>query len=107
MTNQSGSWPRNQSDQIASAASEKAMNMVGSRPILSDTQPKKGRAKPFSTLSTTNAKVSTVPPMPSKVTWLSATPKSAAMEASPAVTISPPEATSTNITYSSQNKGLF
>ncbi len=38
--------------------------MVCSRPIRSDTQPKKGRARPLSTLSTTSATVSTVPVMP-------------------------------------------
>jgi hypothetical protein len=39
-----------------------AIAMVGSRPIRSDTAPKNGRARPFITLSTTRAMLSTLAP---------------------------------------------
>jgi hypothetical protein len=39
-------------------SAKKAMNIVFSRPILSDTQPKNGRQSPLSTRSMVSAKVS-------------------------------------------------
>jgi len=41
-------------------SAKNAMNIVLSRPMLSDTQPKNGRQKPLSTRSIESAKVSAV-----------------------------------------------
>ena len=69
--------------------------MVGSRPIWSDTQPKKGRAPPFITLSNTSATASALPPNSSA--WEDR-PKSLAIGAICAVAIRPLAAISTNMT---------
>ena len=78
--------------------------MVASRPILSEIQPNSGRAAPFATLSTISATVSVVPP---RRTTVLATPKSEAIGAICAVAIRPLAETITNITYISQNTGLW
>src|SRR5579871_593381 len=72
--------------QTASASIEKAMNMVRSRPILSDTQPKKGRVSPLAMRCSVSAKGSAA--MPEIVT--SAMPKSRITGANCETTISPP-----------------
>src|SRR5262249_100500 len=56
--NSTGSRPRRLSAQMPAASSAKAMNIVFSRPIWSDTQPKNGRVSPFKTRSIDSAKVS-------------------------------------------------
>ena len=83
------------------------MNMVFSRPIWSDTQPKNGRVMPFSTRSIDSAKVSAGRVMPIRVTGTPATLKSLAIGASCAVAIRPPAPTSTNIRYITQKIGVF
>ena len=87
------------------------MNIVFSRPILSDTQPKNGRVMPLSTRSIVSAKVRAgrVRPSrvrPSRVTGMSPTPQSSAITASSAVAISPPAAIITNIAYITQKSGV-
>jgi len=57
----------------------KARNMVFSRPMWSDTQPKNGRVSPFSTRSILAAKVKAGSVMPSRLTGTSAILKSLAM----------------------------
>ena len=83
------------------------MNIVFSRPIWSDTQPKNGRVRPFSTRSIDSAKVSAGRVMPSRLTGTSATLKSLAIGASCAVAIRPPAPTSTNIRYITQKIGVL
>ena len=83
------------------------MNMVGSRPILSETQPKNGRVTPFSKRSIESAKMSAGRVMPNEAHRVSATPKSLAIGPSWAVAIRPPAAIITNIAYISQNAGVF
>ena len=87
------------------ASSPKAMNIVFSRPMLSDTQPKNGRVTPFSMRSIESAKVSAGRVMPIRLTGTLATLKSLAIGASCAVAISPPAPTSTNMTYITQKIG--
>ena len=89
---------------IASAA--KAMNIVFSRPMLSETQPKNGRVTPFSTRSIASAKVSAGSVRPRILTGTSAILKSLAIGPSCAVAISPPAATMTNMKYMTQKTGL-
>ena len=79
------------------------MNIVCSRPMWSDTQPKNGRDNPLSTRPIDNAKLSAGMVRPSINTGTSAIAKSAATGASCAVAIRPPVPTITNIAYSSQN----
>ncbi len=81
------------------------MNMVFSRPIWSDTQPKNGRVSPFNTRSIASAKVNAGIVRNSSVTGVFATPKSVAMTESCAVAINPPAPTRTNSRYISQNTG--
>src|ERR1041385_5400110 len=69
------------------------MNMVGSRPILSDSQPKKGRAIPFKMLSMMPAITSVVPAMPRNTTCVLSSPKSRAIGPSCAVAAGGPMAT--------------
>jgi len=90
---------------IISASSPNAMSMVFSRPILSDTQPKNGRVRPLRIRSNDSAKVSAGSVKPSRVTGTLSIPKSLAIGASCATAINPPAATSTNITYMTQNTG--
>ena len=68
------------------------MNMVSSRPILSDTQPKNGLVTPFSTRSIDSANVNAGIVMKRSVTGVLATPKSVAITESCAVAISPARA---------------
>ena len=75
----------------------KATNIVISRPIWSETQPKNGRATPFRMLSTMPATTSVVPAMPKNTTSSLSRPKSRAMGPSCAVAIRPPAATMVNI----------
>ena len=84
---------------MPTASMPKAMNMVFSRPILSDTQPKNGRVRPFNTRSIESAKVSAGKVRPRMLTGTSATLKSLAIGASCAVAIRPPAQTSTNMMY--------
>ena len=81
------------------------MSMVSSRPMLSETQPKNGRVRPFSTRSIESANVSAGSVSPMMLTGISAILKSLAIGASCAVAIRPPAPTSTNITYITQNTG--
>ena len=90
---------------MPSPSSRNATNIVFSRPIWSDTQPKNGRVTPLSTRSIESAKVSAGMVMNSSVTGCLATPKSVAITESWAVAISPPAPTSTNIRYITQNTG--
>src|SRR5262249_55960955 len=86
-------------------SNKKAMNMVFSRPIRSDTQPKNGRDKPLSTSPMDNAKVSAGMVSPNSDTGTLSIAKSLAMGASCAVAIRPLLPTMTNIAYISQNGG--
>ena len=81
------------------------MNMVFSRPIWSDTQPKNGRVSPLRMRSSESAKVSAGMVRNRMVTGDFATPKSAAITESWAVAINPPAPTSTKIRYIIQNTG--
>ena len=83
------------------------MSMVCSRPILSETQPKNGRVRPFSMRSMLRAKVSAGSVMPIRLTGISATLKSLAMGASCAVAIRPPAAIMMNMTYITQKTGVL
>ena len=87
------------------ASSPKAMSIVSSRPMWSDTQPKNGRVRPFSTRSMERAKVSAGSVRPMRLTGMSAILKSLAIGASCAVAIRPPAPTRTNMTYITQNTG--
>src|ERR1041384_2867686 len=89
------------------ASSAKAMNIVSSRPMWSDTQPKNGRVTPFRTRSMASAKVNAGSVSPSMLTGVSAMPKSLAIGASCAVAMRPPAPTRTNITYMIQNTGVL
>ncbi len=80
--------------------------MVFSRPMMSESQPKKGRVNPLNRRSSESAKISAGSVSPAIVTGMSATPKSWAIDASCAVAIRPPVAISTNMRYSSQNTGV-
>ena len=88
------------------AAMLKARNMVFSRPMVSETQPKNGRPKPSRMRSSERAKVSAAICRPNTLTGTSATLKSWAMGASWAAAIRPPEATITNTRYMTQKIGL-
>ncbi len=83
---------------IPIASSAKAMSMVNSRPILSETQPKNGRVMPLRIRSMNRANVSAGSVIP-RLTGISAILKSLAIGASWAVAIKPPAPTSTNMTY--------
>jgi hypothetical protein len=71
--------------------------MVFSRPMMSETQPKNGRARPLQTLSITSAALSVVAVKNRMVTSWSASLKSAAMGAICAVAMRPDAETMTNI----------
>ncbi len=88
-------------------SNRKAMNIVFSRPMWSDTQPKNGRDTPLSTSPIDNAKPSAGMVSPSIDTGMLSIAKSLATGASWAVTIRPPVPTMTNIAYISQNGGDF
>ena len=83
-----------------------AMNIVFSRPSLSDTQPKNGLAAPLNTRSIDSAKVSAGNVRPTRVTSTLATLKSSAICARFAVASSPPTPMRTNMTYMIQNVGV-
>ena len=83
------------------------MNMVFSRPMWSDTQPKNGRVSPLSTRSMVSAKVRAGRVIPIRLTGIVSILKSLAMGASCAVAIKPPAAMSTNITYMTQKVGVL
>ncbi len=85
--------------QMPTASSPNAMNMVFSRPMWSDTQPKNGRVNPLRMRSIDSAKVSAGKVSQAKVTGTSAIWKSRAIGASCAVAIRPPAAIMTNIAY--------
>ena len=91
--------------QYASAPNEKTIAIVFSRPITSEIQPKKGRARPLKMLSKTSALLSVVAVTKRIVTSWSASLKSAAIGAICAVAISPELATRINMTQSSQKIG--
>ena len=84
----------------------KARNMVFSRPMWSDTQPKNGRVSPFSTRSIVAAKVKAGSVMPMRLTGTSAILKSLAIGPSCAVAMRPPAAIMTNIRYMTQKTGV-
>ena len=69
-----------------------------SRPMTSEIQPKKGRARPLRTLSKTSALLSVVAVIKRMVTSWPASLKSRAIGAICAVAISPEPATRTNMT---------
>ena len=83
------------------------MNMVCSRPIWSDTQPKNGRVRPFRMRSMLNAKVSAGMVRPMRLTGVSAILKSLAMGASCAVAMRPPAAIMMNMMYMTQKTGVL
>src|ERR1700682_4485020 len=83
----------------------KAMNMVFSRPIMSDTQPKKGRVRPLRTRSMVAANVTVVIVIAISVTDTLSTFQSTAIGLRLAVTINPPAPTITNMKYISQKIG--
>ena len=82
------------------------MNIVFSRPIWSETQPKNGRPNPSKIRSSEIARVSVAIVRPSMLTGTSATWKSWAIGAICAAAIRPPAATITNIAYITQNTGV-
>lgn len=81
------------------------MNIVFSRPILSEIQPKNGRVRPLRMRSKVAAKVTAVMVIAISVTGVSAIFQSAAIGFRLAVTINPPAPTITNMKYISQNTG--
>src|SRR4051812_12074243 len=82
------------------------MNMVCSRPIVSETQPKKGRPNPSKMRSSEIAKVSAAIWKPASVTGVLAMLKSCAIGPICAAVIRPPEATMTKTRYITQKTGL-
>src|SRR5665213_640864 len=80
----------------------KAMAMVFSRPIWSETQPKNGRVNPLNTRSIDSAKLSAGSIKPMKPTGECVMPKSRAITGSSAMAISPATPTIANIRYISQ-----
>ena len=82
-----------------------AMNMVFSRPIMSETQPKNGRVRPLRIRSMVAANVTAVMVMPISVTGMASTFQSTAIGFRLAVTIKPPAPTITNMKYISQKIG--
>ncbi len=90
---------------MPTASRPKAISIVFSRPILSDTQPKNGRVTPFRMRSIDSAKVNAGRVMPMRLTGTASILKSWAIGASCAVAISPPAPTSTNIAYMTQKIG--
>ena len=78
------------------------MNIVRSRPIWSDSQPKAGRDNAFMARPTSRAKLSAGMVTPRIDTGALSMPKSAATGASWAAVIRPPAPTSANIAYISQ-----
>ena len=82
------------------------MNMVFSRPMWSDTNPKNGRPKPSKMRSSEIAKVSAAIWKPSMLTGSLAILKSCAIGAIWAAAIRPPAATITNTRYITQKIGL-
>ena len=102
-TNQSGSLRVTSHRVIAAASSEKAMNIVFSRPIRSETHPKNGRVSPLVMRSTVSASGSAAMPH----TVILAMPKSAAKLPICEITISPEVDISDIITNISQKTGVF
>src|SRR5437870_1787290 len=66
---------------MPAASSANAMSMVFSRPMLSETQPKNGRVRPFRMRSIASANVRAGSVMPTKLTGISAILKSFAIGA--------------------------
>ena len=81
------------------------MNIVFSRPIMSETQPKNGRVRPLRIRSSVAANVTAVIVMAISVTGTLSIFQSTAIGLRLAVTINPPAPTSTNIKYISQKIG--
>ncbi len=105
ITNATGLSPNALNSQMPKASRPNAINIVFSRPILSDTQPKNGRVSPFRMRSIDRAKVRAGSVRPISETGTVSILKSLAMGASCAVAIKPPAPTSTNITYMTQKIG--
>ena len=82
------------------------MNIVFSRPIRSETQPKSARVTPLSTRSSVSANCSAGSVSPRIETGTVSILKSLAMGASCAVAIRPPVLTITNMAYITQNGAL-
>ena len=93
------------SAQMPTPSMPKAMNMVFSRPIMSEIQPKNGRVRPLRMRSMVAAKVTAVIVSPISVTGTLSTFQSTAIGLRLAVTISPPAPTITNMKYISQKIG--
>src|SRR6266852_5011974 len=104
-TNRIGLSANKSSAQMLMPSIRKAMNIVFSRPIWSDIQPKNGRDTPLSTSPTDSAKLSAGMVSPRIDTATLSIAKSLATGASWAVTVRPPAPTMTNIAYISQNGG--
>ena len=83
------------------------MNIVFSRPIWSDTQPKNGRQTPLSTRSMVSANVSAGSVSPISDTGRVSILKSLAIGPSWATAIRPPAPTMTNMAYITQNTGVL
>ena len=83
----------------------KAMNMVFSRPILSEIQPKNGRVRPLRIRSMVAANVTVVIVIPIRETETLSSFQSTAIGFRLAVTIKPPAPTITNMKYISQKIG--
>ena len=80
-------------------SSMKAMNIVFSRPIWSETQPKNGRVRPLRTRSIDSANCNAGSVKPRIATGTTSILKSLAIGASCAVAIRPPVPTITNMRY--------
>ncbi|GJE73032.1 hypothetical protein CHKEEEPN_4594 [Methylorubrum podarium] len=76
---------------------EKAMNIVFSRPIRSEIQPKSGREMPFMMRSSIRAKGSAAMAKKYRFTWKFFTPRSVAMTPSWATAIRPPVTVQVNM----------
>ncbi len=81
-------------------------NNVSSRPMKSETQPKRGRLRPFMRLLIERANVSAGIVKPRRVTGVCAIPKPLAIGASCAVAMRPLAATSTKSMYKNQKTAL-
>src|SRR6185312_8365050 len=102
-TNSAGRSMKANRIRIATASSENATNIVISRPIWSETQPKNGRVNPFVTRDSVNDSGNAA--MPSTITC--ATPNSRANGPTFDVTIRPDVDIMLIMRKSSQNTGFF
>src|SRR5690349_14078505 len=90
-----GLWPNSISPSSATPSPRKMMNIVFSRPILSEMKPHSGRVKPLHRLSMDSVMASSGSVTPRMLTGIFAKPYSLAIGPNCAVAITPPAATNT------------